>query len=341
MTTTLRSMRTLATLALIVSALPNTCAGHQFELLDEEHLSSLDGAGTALNRPSSTRFSPSVESGKVPLVVAHGMGDSCYNPGMKQITQLAGERLGVYSTCIGDGEGEVQDTLNGFTTTMLKQVEFFRSKIQADPKLQNGFDAMGLSQGNLLIRAYVHIYNDPPVRRFLSLHGPLAGVGAFPRCNPEGLVGRICRTFSDLVGDAAYTTVVQNLVAQSNYLKIPDEIDNYLKFNHFLPYLNNEVEHENSALYKDNFIRLDRLALVRAAGDTMIFPSESEWFGFFPDGNFKTILPFNETVAYQKDAFGLQTLDKAGKLVFLESQGNHLQFKLDELFHWLDLYLAN
>merc|ERR1712028_184490 len=40
------------------------------------------------------------KNNSVPLVVAHGMGDSCFNPGMQSITKASGNHLGVYSTCI-------------------------------------------------------------------------------------------------------------------------------------------------------------------------------------------------------------------------------------------------
>ena len=39
----------------------------------------------------------STSANPLPLVVAHGMGDSCYNPGMKSITKATGNHLGVYA----------------------------------------------------------------------------------------------------------------------------------------------------------------------------------------------------------------------------------------------------
>lgn len=34
------------------------------------------------------------DSANLPIVAAHGMGDSCFNDGMKQITAEAGEEMG-------------------------------------------------------------------------------------------------------------------------------------------------------------------------------------------------------------------------------------------------------
>merc|ERR1712046_145740 len=50
----------------------------------------------------------------LPLVVAHGMGDSCFNPGMKSITEASGNHLGVYSTCIPTASSHLMDTIDGF-----------------------------------------------------------------------------------------------------------------------------------------------------------------------------------------------------------------------------------
>jgi len=45
------------------------------------------------------------------------------------------------------------------------QVEQFARVVRADPKLKDGFNAMGMSQGNTLIRGYIEMYNDPPVKK--------------------------------------------------------------------------------------------------------------------------------------------------------------------------------
>jgi hypothetical protein len=39
-----------------------------------------------------------------------------------------------------------------------KSVDVFAAKIRADPKLANGFNAVGFSQGNSLIRGYIQKY---------------------------------------------------------------------------------------------------------------------------------------------------------------------------------------
>jgi palmitoyl-protein thioesterase len=57
-----------------------------------------------------------------------------------------------------------------------------------------------------VIRGYVQRFNDPPVHSFVSMHGPLAGVGGFPNCN---LSVALCRTIQRSLGSLAYTASIQ------------------------------------------------------------------------------------------------------------------------------------
>ncbi len=49
---------------------------------------------------------------------------------------------------------------------------------------------------------------------FLSVHGTVSGVAGFPKCNPSGLLGPVCKELADLCGDAAYNEVTQNILFQ-------------------------------------------------------------------------------------------------------------------------------
>jgi hypothetical protein len=40
---------------------------------------------------------------KLPTVFAHGMGDSCFNQGMQQITSDTGSHIGSYAVCVPTG----------------------------------------------------------------------------------------------------------------------------------------------------------------------------------------------------------------------------------------------
>jgi len=100
-------------------------------------------------------FSSSATS-KLPIVFAHGMGDSCFNSGFQNLVKHTSSLLGnVYSVCIPTGKDKSEDTTNGYFLNMDASVDVFAESVKADPKLKDGFHAIGLSQGNNVIRGYI------------------------------------------------------------------------------------------------------------------------------------------------------------------------------------------
>lgn len=69
------------------------------------------------------------------------------------------------------------------------------------------------------------------------------------------------------------------------------------------------------------------MVLVKFENDTIVQPKESQWFGFYKPGQDKETIPLEETDLYIKDQLGLQAMKQSGQLVFLQTEGNHLQFK--------------
>lgn len=93
---------------------------------------------------------------KLPVVFAHGMGDSCFNSGFQNLVEHTSSLLNdVYSVCIPTGKDKSEDTTNGYLLNMDASVDVFAESIKADPKLKDGFHAIGLSQGNNVIRGYI------------------------------------------------------------------------------------------------------------------------------------------------------------------------------------------
>ncbi|CAH0480348.1 unnamed protein product [Peronospora belbahrii] len=278
------------------------------------------------------------ETKALPVVLMHGMGDAAKNGGMTRIQKTIAEHLGVYVANIQLGNTVNEDVENSYFVTMDNQTEMFAKIVRQDAQLAHGFNAAGFSQGNLLIRAYIERFNDPPVHNFVSFHGPLAGVGGLPRCSPLNFV---CKEIDKLIGEAVYTKRVQEHIAQANYFRDPLRIEAYLKHAKFLPDVNNEKTFPNQT-YKKNFIKLQSLVLVRANQDTQVFPKESEWFGMYQDGDsYKTVLGFNETRWYREDLFGLKTLDEAGKVHFLSTDGDHLRFSIEFVLGVVDKYFCS
>merc|ERR1712166_1332068 len=119
------------------------------------------------------------KNNSVPLVVAHGMGDSCFNPGMQSITKASGNHLGVYSTCIPTGGNWITDTIGGFLKNMDASVEFFAKKVKAGQRLR----CLRLEPGKQCdpwihhqvqrpscAQLYVHLRNQRWCRRIPFLH---------------------------------------------------------------------------------------------------------------------------------------------------------------------------
>ena len=285
---------------------------------------------------------------KLPTVTAHGMGDSCFNPGMQQITQLIGNTTGSYAVCVPTGDNKEQDTERGFLYAMDASVDVFAKKIRADPKLAGGFNAAGFSQGNSLIRGYIHKYNDPPVSTFLSVHGTVMGVAGFPQCNPaptasaekkeKGILAPFCDMVDELLGVAAYFKATQDILFQAGYFRDPLRVNSAeYKANSQIAQWNGEGPNFNQT-FKENFVKVKRFAMIKALGDTMVYPNAGEWWGAFAPGTFHKTLAMNETELYQKDLFGLKTVDQAGKILFNTTAGNHLKFTEEQLLWWVAHY---
>lgn len=297
------------------------------------------------------RSSASKDDNALPIVFAHGMGDSCFNSGMQSITKKAGEMMGVYSVCIPTGKDQSEDTNNGFFLNMDATVDVFAEAVQNDPKLQNGFNAIGFSQGNNVIRGYIAKYNTGTavVNAFLSINGVNAGEGAVPHCNPslskspfaQKLRFDVCELLMEQASRAAYTDFAQQHSFQANYWRDPrpSAFPRYQQYAQLAKW-NNEAGFVNQTL-KDNWAKTNTFVWVLATEDGMVFPREGEWWQS-PDPNdpYHSVLPMKETEWYTKDLFGLKTADEAGKNHFEKFEGDHLQFSMEDFERWIKEYFG-
>ena len=119
---------------------------------------------------------------------------------MKNIAKEIGEFTDSYSVCVPSADSWLRDTLSGFLMNMDANVEAFAAAVQADENLASGFNAVGFSQGNSIIRGYIQKYNDPPVLSFLSVHGTVSGVTSLPNCDPAGSRGSLCQVGAEARG---------------------------------------------------------------------------------------------------------------------------------------------
>lgn len=274
----------------------------------------------------------------LPTVTGHGMGDSCFEPGFASVTRAIGKRTNSYAKCIPTGNNILSDTINGYLMDMDKSVDIFAAKIRADPQLKGGFNAIGFSQGNSLIRGYIQRYNDPPVNTFISVHGTVMGVAAFPGCFSQGKpLGLICKALAEVLGDLAYNGLVQGILFQADYYRDPARTTSqaYLKHSQIAQWNNEDTA---NATYTANFGKTKKFAMVKALKDSMVYPNEGEHWGSIADGSYGPALEMKDTKFYKQDLFGLKEADAAGKFSYETTPGDHLQFTDAELYAWVDKY---
>lgn len=216
---------------------------------------------------------------------------------------------GLHSVC-----SNVADGLASITTVLDKQIAAFTQEVRADPKLAHGFTAVGLSQGNLVLRGYIERVNDPPVHKYISIFGPQSGVGTCPN---NFLYKMVCPLWKiDAYGAP---------IAFSDYWKDVSNHAVYLKKSRWLADINNERPVKNQT-YKENMLSLKSYVLIEALNDTMVVPHASETHGFWQWGSTQGVVPMRETTGYKEDWIGLQTLDRSGRLYTHSYSGEHLRF---------------
>ncbi|MPC25419.1 Palmitoyl-protein thioesterase 1 [Portunus trituberculatus] len=122
---------------------------------------------------------------------------------------------------------------------------------------------------------------------------------------------------------------IQDSLVQAQYWHDPLHEEDYRNYSIFLADINNEkVVNEE---YRSNLKKLENFVMVKFLKDSMVVPTESEWFGFYSPGQDQEILSLQQTELYLEDRLGLKEMDEAGKLKFVSVDGDHLEFS-DEWF---------
>lgn len=167
-------------------------------------------------------------------------------------------------------------------------------------KLQDGFDAVGFSQGGQILRAYIQRCNTPPVKNLITIGAQHQGVSNFPGC-PEDIplldfsVDKVdlelvqvnfphlelsqtpfrdCTWWQRMMKRRIYTDFVQNKSVQAQYFKDPLRMEEYLEKSIFLADMNNERPLKNETFAK-NLSSLTNLVLFMFEDDVQVVPKES------------------------------------------------------------------
>ncbi|XP_028762660.1 palmitoyl-protein thioesterase 1-like [Neltuma alba] len=271
-------------------------------------------------------------SHSIPFIVLHGINSECSRPEVQKTVEKLTNFSGVEGHCIEAGNG-VSDS---WLMPMHKQVEIVCQKVKELNILREGYNIVGLSQGNIIARGVIEFCDGgPPVKNYISLAGPHAGVASVPKCGS----GALCIIVDQLIKSAVYSDFVQEHLAPSNYLKIPDAIHDYLDKCSFLPVLNNEYPSTRNSTYKERLSSLENLVLIMFENDTVLIPKETSWFGYYPDGRFEPVLSPNQTKLYSEDWIGLRSLDEGRKVNFVSVRGEHLQISDKDMQKYVARYL--
>ncbi|XP_003492426.1 palmitoyl-protein thioesterase 1 [Bombus impatiens] len=262
-----------------------------------------------------------------PVVLWHGMGDSCCFSfslgGIKKLIENKIPNIYVYSIRLGNNE--IEDVEHSYFGNINEQIQEVCQQLSKNERLKNGYNAIGFSQGAQFLRAVIQRCPNPPVKNFISLGGQHQGVFGLPNCGT--LKPKICNYITRIIKYGAYLQAVQGKFIQATYWHDPYQEEEYKKKSMFMADINNE-RYINET-YKENLQRLRTMVLVKFTNDTIVKPTETEMFGFYKPGQGSLIQTLEQSDLYREDRLGLKMLHDSGRIHFLNVHGNHLQFTED------------
>lgn len=266
----------------------------------------------------------------MPIVYIPGLGSSCFIDGISSFYKEIKNKnpYGNKMYCI-DPAPSVFSILTSIKYQAKRACELINKRVE-EWKLDQGFIILGSSQGNLLGRYILqNCEAGKYVKRYISSGGPHMGVMRVPRTG-YGFFGKI---INGVVEDFVYNPLIQRMIGPAGYFKSLSKYETYLKNSIFLPDLNNERSFNQQ--YKDRMSQLEALVLVKYTKDHVIYPNESEHFGYYADSTQTTMVKMEDTDTYKNDTLGLRELNESGRIFFYDSPHDHLGMTIEEVHEFI------
>ena len=265
-------------------------------------------------------------SSGVGIIHLHGLGEFHDDPDHKNFKDYVEKHTGVPVHLV--------DTHNWLASLapLERQVPEALVKVKEIAAKYDKVIAVGYSQGGIVWRGIIEMWDDHNVDTFISIASPQHGMAGAPP-----LLTQLVPLIDSISQSPTFYLFVYSYLGQQiaplNYYLDPYHYDMYLEKSKFFPLLNNEKGDDwNKARQKSNFLKLRKLVLVGGPGEDVLRPWQTAQFGYYnEEGNRENeVIDMEETRFYTEDLFGLQTMDKRGDIRRCTVAGiKHIEFRDD------------
>ena len=254
----------------------------------------------------------------LPILLVHGIGADALD--MTDVKNyLTDKGFDVYVPDIGNG------VVTSLLTPMSHQTFLLCQYIKSVPELLNGFNAIGMSQGGLLLRAVLETCGHGLFNNLITWVSPHGGV-----------------YYSDIDDSSFYDLEVQYTLSFTNYWRNPlntsnvndSSYDKYIQNSIFLPWINNERWSILSPYYSDSITTLNNFVMIWSPNDEVVIPPQSAKFSTL---NSDLELVNLVDCSWYKD-LQLNYLDDNFRLHIFETNCSHVEHRDPSCFHYLEKY---
>ncbi|AOA63058.1 Putative palmitoyl-protein thioesterase [Komagataella phaffii CBS 7435] len=259
------------------------------------------------------------------VVLWHGLGDFYNSPSISKVEeQITSLYPNAFIHSIRISEDSASDQRSSFVGNLNDQLKLVHEQLLEIPELDQGFVAIGFSQGGLFLRSLVETASDLNVTTLITFGSPHNGIYDLPTCEENDW---LCKRKNQVLKSRIWSPSVQESVVPAQYFRDPSHWDDYIAHSGFIRDINNELKVNYT--YIENMKKLERLVLVKFDQDDTLVPKESAWFlDFSKEGE---LIGFTDTASYSQNLIGLKDLYENSRIDFLEINDRHMAIS-DEFF---------